>query len=293
MILSPHASELSGRVCLVTGATQGIGKVTALELARRGADVLIVARDPTRGAAAVEEIRKAGKCELLLADLSKMSDVRALADEVARRRDRLHVLCNNAGAMHPTQGHRRGAGDDFATNHLAYFLLTKLLLPLLERGGAPDRKARIVNVASAAHLRGRLDFDDLQRERGPYGGPLAQYSASKLMNILFTYELARRLQGKNVTANCLHPGVVATGFGRNDEGWLKALIRIGSVFFISPEKGAETSIYLATSDDVEGVSGKYFASAGRGRARARPTTRPRSAALGVQRVAAGGARGAA
>ena len=253
------SSALSGRVCLVTGATQGIGKVTALELARRGADVLIVARDPARGAAAVEAIREAGKCELLLADLSKMSDVRALADEVTRRRDRLHVLVNNAGAMHT---HRKvtaeGLETTFATNHLAYFLLTQRLLPLLERGGTPERKARIVNVASAAHLRGQLDFDDLQRERGSYGGPMAQYSASKLMNIMFTYELARRLAGKHVTANCLHPGVVATGFGRNDEGWLKSLIRIGSVFFISPEKGAETSIYLATSEDVEGVSGKYF-----------------------------------
>jgi NAD(P)-dependent dehydrogenase (short-subunit alcohol dehydrogenase family) len=252
---------LRGRVCLVTGATQGIGLVTARELARMGADVTIVGRDPARTEAARQAIHSATSrsVDVLLADLSRMAEVRRVAADFRGKHDRLDVLVNNAGAMHTSRKvTAEGLETTFATNHLAYFLLVKLLLPLLEKAGTPERKARIVNVASAAHGRGRLDLDDLQLERHPYGGPMAQYSASKLMNVMFTYELARRLEGKNVTANCLHPGVVNTGFGKNDQGWFKTMIKVASLFLISPEKGAETSIYLATSPEVEGVSGKYF-----------------------------------
>ena len=254
------SEDMKGRVCVVTGVTQGIGKVTALELARRGADVILVARSRERGAAVVAEIEQAtGRTpELRLADLGLLAEVRHLAAELRRDHERLHVLVNNAGAMHTTRKvTTEGLEMTLAVNHLAYFLLVRELLPLLEAGGTPRRKARIVNVASRAHRNARLDLDDLQLEKG-YGHPLFQYANSKLMNILFTYELARRLEGKNVTANCLHPGVVATGFGHNDRGIMDWAIRIASPFFISPEKGAETSIYLAASPEVEGVSGKYF-----------------------------------
>jgi NAD(P)-dependent dehydrogenase (short-subunit alcohol dehydrogenase family) len=149
-----------------------------------------------------------------------------------------------------------GLETTFAANHLSYFLLAELLQPALEAAGTPARKARIINVASNAHLRARLDLDDLQAEKG-YSGFTA-YGNSKLCNILFTYELARRLEGKDVTANCLHPGVVATGFGKNDPGWLRFFVKLGKPFLLTPEKGARTSVYLATSPEVEGVSGKYF-----------------------------------
>jgi NAD(P)-dependent dehydrogenase (short-subunit alcohol dehydrogenase family) len=254
------SEDMKGRVCVVTGVTQGIGKVTALELARRGADMILVARNREKGEAVVAEIaEKAGrKPELRIADLSLLAEVRRLADELRRDHDRLHVLVNNAGAMHTSRKlTSEGLEMTFAVNHLSYFLLARELLPLLEAGGTPERKARIVNVASRAHRNARLDLDDLQAEKG-YGHPLQQYANSKLMNILFTYELARRLEGTNVTANCLHPGVVATGFGHNDRGLLDWAIKIASPFFLSAEKGAETSIYLAASPEVEGVSGKYF-----------------------------------
>jgi NAD(P)-dependent dehydrogenase (short-subunit alcohol dehydrogenase family) len=251
--------SMQGRVCLVTGATQGIGKVTALELAKMGAKVSIVARSAERGQAVADEIAKAagGEVGLFLADLSLMAEVRRLAGEVKAKHERLHVLVNNAGAIHQT---RKLTGEGlemtFATNHLSYFLLTNELLPLLEAAGEPGRTARIVNVASQAHLRGHLDFDDLMSEKSY--SPFGAYGTSKLCNILFTYELARRLAGKPVTANCLHPGVVATGFGRNDGGLFKLVIRIASTFFLTPEKGARTQIYLASSPEVEGVTGKYF-----------------------------------
>lgn len=250
---------MDGRVCLVTGATQGIGKITALALARMGARVAIVARSPERGRAAADEIgREAGtEVELYLADLSLMAEVRRLADAVKAKHDRLHVLVNNAGAIHTTRKiTSEGFETTFATNHLAYFLLTNALLPLLEAAGEPARKARIVSVSSQAHTRADLDMDDLMLEKG-YGGWRA-YANSKLANILFTYELARRLAGKPVTANCLHPGVVSTGFGKNDKGAFAVLVKIASPFFITPEKGARTSIYLASSPEVEDVSGQYF-----------------------------------
>jgi NAD(P)-dependent dehydrogenase (short-subunit alcohol dehydrogenase family) len=256
------SDQMKGRVCLVTGATQGIGKVTARELARMGATVVIVARSRERGEAVVREIIDVtgnGGVELLLSDLSLMSEVRRLAAEVGARHERLHVLVNNAGAVHASRKvTAEGLEMTFAVNHLSYFLLTLLLLPLLEASGTPGWRARIVNVSSRAHRRARLDLDDLQLEKRSYGHYLFQYANTKLMNILFTYELARRLEGKAVTANCLHPGVVATGFGRNDRGLLHLGIRIAARFMLTPEKGADTSIYLASSPEVEGVSGRYF-----------------------------------
>jgi NAD(P)-dependent dehydrogenase (short-subunit alcohol dehydrogenase family) len=246
---------MDGRVCLVTGATSGIGRATALELSRRGATVHLVARDRARGEAALAEVARAGggRARLHLADLSSMAAVRALAEEVRAAAPALHVLVNNAGAV---EMERRVSPDGlemtFAVNHLAYFLLTHLLLDLL-RSSAP---ARVINVASTAHRGKTLDFRDLQNTRR-YAG-LRVYGQSKLANILFTRELARRLEGSGVTANSLHPGVVATGFGRASGGWMGFGVRLIAPLLLSPEQGAETTLYLACSPEVEGVSGQYF-----------------------------------
>jgi NAD(P)-dependent dehydrogenase (short-subunit alcohol dehydrogenase family) len=251
---------MDGRVCLVTGASSGIGRETALALARMGATVVVHGRDPRRSAEAADAVREAsprGEVDLLVADLSSQAEVRRLAAEVLDRHDALHVLVNNAGAIRT----RRevtvdGLDQTFALNHLAYFLLTQLLLDRLQ-ASAP---ARIVNVSSAAHARAELDFDDLQNERR-YG--MGVYGQSKLANVLFTYELARRIDGSGVTANCLHPGVVGTRFGLGNtgpKGWAAWLAnRVVRPVALSPAKGARTSIYLATTPDVEGVSGRYFA----------------------------------
>jgi NAD(P)-dependent dehydrogenase (short-subunit alcohol dehydrogenase family) len=248
--------KMQGKVCLITGATSGIGLVAARELARQGARMVLVGRNRARSDAAAAQVRAAGgsgEVEVLLADLSSQQQVRDLAARFRERHPRLDVLVNNAGGMWLE---RRTTVDGlemtFAVNHLAYFLLTHELLGVL-RAGAP---ARVVNVASGAHRGATLDFDDLKGERG-YGGWQA-YCRSKLANILFTYELARRLQGTGVTANALHPGWVATGFGR-DNGWRGRLLRLAArVFALSPEKGARTVVYLASSPEVAEVSGKYF-----------------------------------
>jgi NAD(P)-dependent dehydrogenase (short-subunit alcohol dehydrogenase family) len=247
---------MEGRVCLVTGATRGIGRATALGLARLGADVHLVARDRVRGEAALAEVRRAGggRHSLFVADLASQASTRALAEEARARLPGLHVLVNNAGAIFT----RRTLSPDgiemtLALNHLGYFLLTALLLDRM-RASAP---ARIVNVASTAHVGARVDFDDLQGERG-YGAWKA-YGQSKLANVLFTRELARRLAGSGVTANCLHPGVVATGFGRNGSGPLSWGVRIAAPFLLGPARGARTSIYLASAPEVENVTGEYFA----------------------------------
>jgi NAD(P)-dependent dehydrogenase (short-subunit alcohol dehydrogenase family) len=251
--MTENQPDLTGSTCLVTGANSGIGKVTARELARLGADVLIVCRNPERGEQALVEIRKTSgstKVELLICDLSSQKQIRNLASEFGKRRDRLDVLVNNAGLMR----RRRYLTEDgiestFAVNHLAYFLLTNLLLDTLKRS-AP---ARIVNVASVAHMNGSINFDDLQGEK-LYSSMVA-YRQSKLANILFTYELSRRLEGTGVTVNCLHPGVIATGIAREMPKVVDWILRL---FFTSPEKGASTSIFLAGSPEVEGVTGKYF-----------------------------------
>lgn len=251
------AEWIEGKVCLVTGATQGIGLAAARALAQKGAQVVLVARDPGRGQAALEQVRTVatGKApELLLADLSSLAQVRKLAADFRARHDRLHVLLNNAGAIF-TERELTADGFErtFALDHLAYFALTEALRDVLV-ASAP---ARVVNVASDAHLGGRMRFDDLMMEKG-YGGTQA-YMQAKLANILFTRELARRLEGTGVTANALHPGGVASGFAKDTHGWFKWMWKLVTPFLLTPEKGARTSIFLATDASVANVSGKYFA----------------------------------
>jgi NAD(P)-dependent dehydrogenase (short-subunit alcohol dehydrogenase family) len=248
--------EMAGKICLVTGATNGIGKATAQALAQMGATVVMVGRNPAKTARLVEEIRAATanqNVDSLLADLSSQQEVRRLADEFKSKYGRLHVLINNAGGFFMK---RQLSVDSlemtFAFNHLAYFLLTNLLLDTL-KASAP---ARIINVSSAAHTSGRIEFDNLQGERDYT--PRA-YNDSKLANILFTIELARRLEGAGVTVNALHPGFTATGFAKNNGKVIAALVRmIAPLVARSPAKGAETSIYLASATGVAGVTGKYF-----------------------------------
>ena len=241
---------------LVTGATSGIGRVAARELAARGAHVILHGRDSERAEqtrrAIIERVPSAS-VDVMIADLASQAEVRRLAAEVRQRFPGLDVLVNNAGA---TFGRRLETVDGLemtlALNHLAPFLLTNLLLDLLRRN-AP---ARVVTVASGAHQRSALDFDDLQNRRG-YSG-FRVYGQSKLCNLYFTYELARRLEGSGVTANALHPGFVATSFGRREGGLMGLLMPIAHRFAISPEEGARTIVYLAASPQVEGVSGRYF-----------------------------------
>jgi len=244
---------MTGKTCLVTGANSGIGKVTARRLAEMGGRVVMVCRSRERGQRSLDEIRRSNgdaRLELLCCDLSSQKAIRNLAMEFIERYDRLHVLVNNAGLMM----RRRALTEDglestFAVNHLAYFLLTNLLLDVIKIS-AP---ARIVNVASIAHMTGTINFDDLQCEKS-YSGMVA-YRQSKLANILFTYELARRLERTRVTVNCLHPGVIATNIARDMPKVVDLALR---AFFSSPEKGADTTVYLASSPEVEGVTGKYF-----------------------------------
>jgi NAD(P)-dependent dehydrogenase (short-subunit alcohol dehydrogenase family) len=240
----------------MTGATSGIGQAAAIELARRGAELVLVARDAGRAEATVAAIRSAAPAasvEVMLADLSSQSEVRALAEAVRRKHARLDVLVNNAGAVfQKRQLTVDGIERTLALNHLSYFLLTNLLLDLLRASGA----ARIVSTASGAHFWGRIAFDDLQHERGYEG--LAVYSASKLANVLFTRELARRLAGSSVTANCFHPGTVRSGFAQNERSWIGIGMRVIAPLLRTPEKGAATLVYLASSPEVAGVSGEYF-----------------------------------
>ncbi len=249
---------MAGKTCLVTGATAGIGRVTARELARRGASVIVVGRSPERSEATVEEIRRETgnpAVEHLVADLSSQADVRRLVGEFKARHDRLDVLVNNAGAMFaPRRENADGIEMTWALNHLGYFLLTGLLLDTL-RASAPSR---VVSVASDAHrMVPGIDFDDVQGKKSYRAFRI--YGQSKLANILFTRELARRLEGSGVTANCLHPGFVATSFTAG-EGWIYwAMRQLARVAAITPDEGAKTTIYLATSPEVEGVSGGYFA----------------------------------
>lgn len=250
------ADPLLGKTAIVTGASSGIGKVTARELAKAGARVVMVCRPGAKAKTAIEDIaREAGseKIELLSADLSDLASIRACASEFRKTHDRLDILVNNAGVFLPD---RQVTGDGlektFATNHCAYFLLTNLLFDML-KASAP---ARVVCVASAAERWGKIDFDDLQCEKR-YSGMKA-YAQSKLASILFTYELARRLKGTGVTANCVHPGTVRTGWGRNASGMFKIGLALYWPFMVSVEEGAKTSIYLASSPEVEKVTGRYF-----------------------------------
>lgn len=251
-------ADLKGRTCMVTGASSGIGKAAARELARLGADLVLVCRDRGRGEATLAEIRGAtgnDRGELLLADLSSQAQIRQLAKDYLGSGRPLHVLLNNAGVIMQQRSETvDGIETTFAVNHLGYFLLTNLLLERLKQS-AP---ARIVNVASDAHAysRGPLPFDDLQgRERY---GPMRNYAISKLANILFTRELARRLEGSGVTVNCLHPGFVGSGFGKNNGRVASFVMTLARPFARSPEKGAETAVYLCASPEVEGATGQYF-----------------------------------
>jgi len=242
---------------MITGANAGIGKITALELAKQGAQVVMVARSQARGAEAQADVITASgnrDVHLLQADLSSQAEIRKLAAQFKRDFTRLDVLVNNAGAFfNRRQFSVDGFEMTFALNHLGYFLLTHLLLDALQ-ASAP---ARIINVSSDAHRGAKIDFDDLQAERG-YAG-FRVYGISKLANVLFTYELARRLEGTGVTANALHPGFVATNFGRNNGFVVDKLFGLlGRFFAKSPQEGAETSIYLAASPAVAGVTGQYF-----------------------------------
>jgi retinol dehydrogenase 14 len=247
---------MTGQTVLITGATSGVGKATAMGLANMGASVVMVGRDRGRGEAAMADIKENSgnaSVDLMLADVSSQKEIRRLADEFGEAYPRLDVLINNAGVFRSERiTTADGMEATFAVNHLAYFLLTNLLLDRL-KAGAP---ARIVNVASADHSNATIDFDDLQGEKR-YRGAKA-YGQSKLANVLFTYELARRLEGTGVTANCLHPGVVGTNLGSGVSGVFGFMVRALRPLMKSPEKGAETSIYLASSPEVEGLSGRYF-----------------------------------
>jgi len=245
------------RICAVTGANSGIGKFVARDLARMGESVVMVCRNQTRGESARDEIRNEtgnNQVDLMIADLSSLESVRKLAKDYTGSHDKLHVLVNNAGTI---LGKRNvtseGLEETFVANYLSHFLLTNLLLDVLKKS-APSR---IVNVSSDAHFNGHIEFDDLQGER-KYGA-MNSYCQSKLAQVLFTYALADRLKGTGVTVNVLHPGAVRTHWG-DKAGALGIGIKIARPFMIGPEKGAETPFYLASSKEVEGVSGKFFAS---------------------------------
>ncbi|HZN75325.1 MAG TPA: SDR family oxidoreductase [Micromonosporaceae bacterium] len=249
---------MSGKTVLITGGTAGIGKATAVGLARLGARVAITGRHAERAEAAADDIRAASgnpAVDAYGADLSAQAQVRRLAAEVLDAYPRLDVLVNNAGGFWNT---RRvtvdGLEHTFALNHLAPFLLTHLLRDRL----IATAPARIVTVSSGAQAVGRIDFDDLQGERS-YSGQRA-YNQSKLANVMFTYELARRLEGTGVTATVLHPGVVRTAFAAEDPArWQRVFLPVIRPFMKTPDQGAETSIYLASSPDVDGITGRYFA----------------------------------
>jgi len=243
---TPAPHSLHDQHVLVTGATGGIGLITARELAARGAHVTIVGRDPERTRRAAQQT---GARDHILADLSELAQTRRAAQEYADRHGRLDVLVNNAGAFNARRAEtREGIEQTWALNHLSPFLLTRELLPLLRASAAP----RVVTVASAAHAMGRVRFDDPEFRRG-YGG-WAAYAQSKLANILFARELARREPG--IRSNSLHPGMVATGFAHNNGGWVSRAYRVVDRFAITAEQGAQTSIHLASTDSA--MSGAYF-----------------------------------
>jgi len=251
-----QTDPLSGRVCVVTGASSGIGRATARALAGAGATVALVCRDRRRGEETVTALRAEsgnGAVALFLADLSSQAEIRRLAAALSDRYPAIHGLINNAGVFNLRHSLTvDGIETVFAVNHLAYFLLTHLLLDTLKRS-AP---ARIVNVASDAHRFGTIDLDDLGHARRYRA--MRVYGASKLANILFTYELARGLAGTGVTANCLHPGAVATRLGHNNGRVASVITKLLKPFFRTPEQGAATAVYLASSPAVEDVSGRYF-----------------------------------
>ncbi len=252
---SVNGSWVRGKNCMITGATSGIGRSTALELGQMGAKLILVCRNRERGEELVREIQRNGnsEVELMIADLESQAQIRKLAADFLATRKPLHVLINNAGVFNlKRKTTSDGLEEVFAVNHLAYFLLTMLLLDRIKES-AP---ARIINIASDLHQRATMKFDDLGGERS-YGS-FASYAQSKLGNVLFTYELARRLAGSGVTVNCVHPGAVATNLAKNNGILASAAWKLIGAFMKSPDDGARTQIYLAASPDVEGITGKYF-----------------------------------
>jgi NAD(P)-dependent dehydrogenase (short-subunit alcohol dehydrogenase family) len=251
-------TSMQGKVCIVTGANSGIGKATAMGLAQMGATVVMVCRDQTKGEEAQYEIKEKSRNDainLMLVDLSSQASIRQLAENIQQHYQQIHVLINNAGGVNLSRRETvDGLEMTFAVNYLAPFLLTNLLLDKLKASA----HARIVNVSSESHQSGYIKMDDLELEKGYR--VMRAYGQSKLALVLFTYELARRLQGTGVTANCLHPGFVATNIGQNGVGTVGRSITklIFNILGISPEEGAKTSIYLASSPEIEGVTGKYF-----------------------------------
>lgn len=247
---------MKDKICMVTGANSGIGKVTALELAGKGATVVMVCRNREKGEkAAADIVRTTGNesVHLLTGDMSSQRDILEVAKKFEQQFPSLHVLVNNAGGLVPKRELSvDGIEKTFATNHMGYFILTNLLLATL----AKSAPSRVVNVSSAVHHYAKLDFLNLQGEK-KYR-QFQAYSLSKLANVLFSYELAKRMTGSGVTVNCMEPGAVNTHFYGNSGIGLKFFSKFFGWTMRSPEKGAETVVYLATSPDVEGVTGKYF-----------------------------------
>jgi NAD(P)-dependent dehydrogenase (short-subunit alcohol dehydrogenase family) len=251
---------MRGKVVVITGATSGIGQVAAERLAAMGARLVLVARDKSRGDAALARLRPISSNvapgispSIYYGDLSRLAEMKRVASEIAAAEPRIDVLINNAGALFGSrQLTEDGLEFTFATNHMSYFVLTHGLRKSLQ-AAAPSR---VVSTSSDAHKGAKLDFNDLQ-SASKYRG-FAVYGRSKLANILFTSELARRWSGIGITANCLHPGFVATRFGDHSGGFFSYVVRAAKVVAISPEKGAETIVYLASSDEVANISGQYF-----------------------------------
>ncbi|HLI78691.1 MAG TPA: SDR family oxidoreductase [Candidatus Binataceae bacterium] len=253
--MASNGEWIRGKTCMITGATSGIGRASAIELGKMGARLVLVCRNRARGEDLVRQIQRAGNpaADLMIADLESQPQIRQLAADFLATKKPLHVLMNNAGIFNMK---RRTTSDGleevFAVNHLAYFMLTVLLLDRIKES-AP---ARIINISSDLHQRATIKFDDLGGERS-FGG-MSSYGQSKLANILFTYELARRLAGTGVTVNAVHPGAVATNLASNNRGIVSAAWKLAGTFMKSPESGARTQVYLASSPQLEGVTGKYF-----------------------------------
>jgi NAD(P)-dependent dehydrogenase (short-subunit alcohol dehydrogenase family) len=250
-------ADMDGKVCLVTGATSGIGEITAAALAARGAQVIVVGRSQQKAEDTVQRIQSetgSNSVHYLLADFADLQQVWDLVSSFQNRYSRLDVLINNAGAYFNTRRQTAyGVEMTFLVNHLAPFLLTNLLLDVIKMSPS----ARIINVSSDAHQYGSMDFNNLEFKRGYFG--MKAYARSKLANILFTYELARRLEGSTVTVNALHPGHIATDIYRTNFSVIGPILKwIMGFFAITPEEGARTSIYLASSPDVEGLTGQYY-----------------------------------
>ena len=250
---------MNGRTCLISGATDGIGKEAAIELAKKGCNLILIGRSKKKGKKVVEQIRKVADSHVdidyLIADLMLMKEVSRVADEISKKYPRIDVLLNNVGAYFTSREvTEEGFERTFALNHLGYFLMTKKLLPLVEK----SNYKRIVNVSSSAHYGIDFEFDNMNGEK-KYAG-FETYKKSKLANVMFTYELAKRIEGTGITANCLHPGFVSTNFGKNNNFFWRNAIRLAMMLTaINVKDGAKTSVHLACSDEVKNITGKFFA----------------------------------